>query len=249
MNDRFALFIRIAPAIVALPEQPSYTKSDLLVPAFRLQREGTVEVYYAPFDAINPAAQVILVGITPAFTQMERVYREARRALREGLSPGVALSEAKRIAAFSGSMRPTLTRWLDGIGLADALRLPGSDLLFGSQANLLYTTSAVRYPVFVNGENYNGRRPPLMKTTLLREYVFGSLAEDLSTAENALIIPLGKAVAEAVQALVAVGRLDSRRCLLKFPHPSGANAHGAAQYADARASMAMQVVEWFKSRR
>lgn len=35
-----------------------------------IDREGNLSVYYAPFEYVNPAARVVIVGITPGRTQM-----------------------------------------------------------------------------------------------------------------------------------------------------------------------------------
>lgn len=37
-----------------------------------LDRDGQVSIHYIPFDYVNPKAKVVLVGITPGFTQTVR---------------------------------------------------------------------------------------------------------------------------------------------------------------------------------
>jgi len=74
------LFDTFAPLIAALADRTPLLRSDLLVPEFRLDCQGPLEMYYVPFELINTQARVMLVGITPGWTQMERVRGRARRA-------------------------------------------------------------------------------------------------------------------------------------------------------------------------
>ena len=74
------LFETLAPYIRALPDQQRLQRSDLLTPEFRLYDNAHLAVFYAPFDYVNPAAQVMLIGITPGWAQ-------ARLSLR---TPGTA---------------------------------------------------------------------------------------------------------------------------------------------------------------
>ncbi|MGL5401631.1 MAG: hypothetical protein ACRDA1_14955 [Plesiomonas shigelloides] len=57
--------------IAALPDKPSYTRDDLLIPDFLLEKSGTLEIYYAPHNEYaNSQARVFIVGITPGFTSL-----------------------------------------------------------------------------------------------------------------------------------------------------------------------------------
>ncbi|HEX5912476.1 MAG TPA: hypothetical protein VFY54_05030, partial [Rubrobacter sp.] len=78
------LFERFADCIKALPQCDRYSQSVLQGDQFRLYASGSFAIYYAPLDYINPEAKVVLLGITPGWTQMESSYQEARRALLEG---------------------------------------------------------------------------------------------------------------------------------------------------------------------
>jgi hypothetical protein len=239
------LFNRFAPDIAALPGRDLLTVEDLLVPTFLLHSEAGLEIYYAPFDYVNEKAKVVLVGITPGWTQMEIGYRFARLGLLQGLPPGEVCAFAKRQAGFAGSMRKNLIDMLDGVHLPQALGIPTSARLFSDRPDLLHTTSAVRYPVFVGRKNYTGHKPGLLETPALRGYVREVLAGELGLAGAALIIPLGHSVSQALRALIEEGRLDQSRCLLGFPHPSGANGHRASQFAHAQSRLQATVREWF----
>lgn len=75
-------FERFRQAILALPvkgEAERYEKSDLLQPHFQLFSEAGLEVYYAPFHYLNEVARVVLLGLTPGWTQMEAAFRAARQ--------------------------------------------------------------------------------------------------------------------------------------------------------------------------
>ena len=146
--DEFAAIIR------TLPEKRLYEKQDLCTEQFKIYADSEIEVFYAPFDAVAESAKVAIVGITPGFQQMEIGFRFARSFLLEGHSGTEACVEAKRQASFAGQMRKNLVDMLDEIGLPGAHGLSSSGELFGSEANQLHTTSALRYPVFVQGENF-----------------------------------------------------------------------------------------------
>lgn len=243
MSELFGIF---ASYIAALPTRDILTKDDLLVSTFLLHKEKEIEIYYAPFDYVNEEAKIILMGITPGWTQMEIAYRCAQQGLQRGMDPSEICAYAKRQASFAGSMRKNLIEMLDGVELPKALGIASSALLFSEHRDLLHTTSAIRYPVFVGGRNYTGHKPHLLKTPVLRGYVREVLAEELKRTGSALIIPLGKSVSAALQMLIDEGLLISDRCLLEFPHPSGANGHRVRQYANRQAGFKSIVRAWFE---
>lgn len=241
------LFRRYEPVIRALPPGP-LGAADVLIPALRMDASGNLETYYAPFDAVNPQARVILLGITPGLTQMILALERARTLSVAGHTPEEILREAKRAAAFGGPMRRNLVRMLDGIGLHHALAIPSCDALFSAEyAYLAHTTSALRHPVFYRGNNYTGSQPPITREPLLRNRVLRDLATELEHVSSALIVPLGKSVSEAIGLLAAAGRVNLSRCLVGFPHPSGGNGHREREYAERRDELAAQVVNWFRS--
>ncbi len=63
-------------------------------------------------------------------------------------------------------------------------------------------------------------------------------------APAALVVPLGKAAGEAVAFLAVEGLVDPARCLLGFPHPSGANGWRARQYAAMRPILTSEITRW-----
>jgi hypothetical protein len=239
------LFHAFAPRIAALPDRAPLAREDLLVQDFLLWQEGALALYYAPFDYINERARVALVGIAPGWFQMELAHRTARDALRSGLPPERASELARVTASFSGAIRKNLVAMLDGMGLHTALGLPSSWDLFGERLGLLHTTAVVRYPLFVRGANWTGYTPDPLRHPLLRRFVLEGLAEELRRVPAALVVPLGKSVAESLSYLASIGATDAARCLPGLPHPSGANAHRHAQFAAARPALADRVRAWF----
>lgn len=194
-----------------------------------LAQEGDLRVCYAPFEYINPSARVVIVGITPGHTQMLNALREVRRQLDEGATEAVALKVAKATGAFSGAMRPNLTGLLDAVGIHKWLGISSCDKLFGTASDLVQTTSVLRNPVFLKGENYNGT-PIMTRNYFLQQQLITYFAEDIAALPNAVFVPLGDKVADALHFLSQKGLLDSERILDGLPHPSGANAERIAYF-------------------
>lgn len=239
---------RYRDLIGRLPVASSYSRDQILTDDFFLERAGNLEVFYAPFDHLNDDAEVVLVGVTPGWTQVEVSFVAARTAIAAGMHDEAVLREAKRVASFSGGLRRNLVSMLDQIGVAIALGLPSSAELFDSASGLLHPTSAIRYPVFKAGRNYTGSVPSITKSPLLIRYLNEILAPELGSVSHGLVIPLGRAVELALGHLIQAGRLDVERCLFGFPHPSGANAHRASQFAVNRSRLEAQVTAWFSGR-
>lgn len=226
--DNTSRFAHFAPAIQALAldriDQPSE------IPAsFQLCQDGPLTSHYIPFDYVNPSARLVLVGITPGFTQWKNAMREAQRQLAAGTSLNAAHLAAKRTGAFSGAMRPNLIALLDHIGLHRWLGLASCDALFGAASHLVQTTSILRHPVFVDGQNYNGT-PSMVRLPFLREQIEAHFAEEARTLDNAVFVPLGPKVSEGLDWLAKRGVIPADRILHGLPHPSGANAERIAYF-------------------
>lgn len=222
-------------------------KESVLVDEFLLYRQGHLTIYYAPFDHVNETARVVVLGVTPGWTQTKLAYETVRGAVADGTTHLAALEEVKRAAAFGGSMRRNLTQMLDGIGLAGELGIRSSDDLFAAEFDRLHATSAVRYPVFVDDRNYSGHRPRLLDEPVLRWCIENILARELSRVPEALVVPLGRAAESAAARLVELEVLAEERVLSGFPHPSGAFPGRLGQYEANRDSMAEAVRRWFAS--
>lgn len=89
---------------------------DVPLPAsLRMAGDGRFDVFYAPFDHVNPDARVVLVGITPGRVQALEAIGTARRCLLAGMSESEACERAKSAASFAGPMRSNLVLLLDHI--------------------------------------------------------------------------------------------------------------------------------------
>ena len=204
-------------------------------PEFLLGSDGRLNVYYAPLGgAVNHKARILLVGLTPGWTQTQIAFEACRQVLRHGGSDEEALTAAKGQASFAG-MRTRLCRWLDSLGVDLWLGIESTEELFATQRDLVQTTSLIRYPVFVgqDGRNYrgSGRRP--IKSALLWSIIESIFVPQLAELPGVLVVPMGVAVSGALREL----GVDPTRCLYGFPHPSGANGHGPRQFELERVQM------------
>jgi hypothetical protein len=226
--DNTTLFSRFAAAI-RTTDFASITNTADIPETFLLGRTDTLAAHYISFDTVNRAARVVLVGITPGFTQWKNAMKEAQRQLQAGASPEDAVLAAKNTGAFSGAMRPNLINLLDAIGLPRWLGISSCDTLFGAQASLVQTTSILRHPIFVNGDNYNGT-PNMIRTPFLQQQMLEHFARESAQLANPVYIPLGPKVNEGLRWLVSQGVLKADQILDGLPHPSGANAERIAYF-------------------
>lgn len=95
--------------------------------------------------------------------------------------------------------------------------------------HLLQTASVLPFPVFLNGDNYNGA-PDLVRTPLLRQFMLAHFLPMLSELPDAVLIPLGPVPTKALSWLVREGHVSGRRVLEGLPHPSGANGERIAYF-------------------
>ncbi|PJI47937.1 MAG: hypothetical protein CTR55_14275 [Pseudomonas sp.] len=189
-----------------------------------LSSEGNVQTFYAPFDYINTKARITICGITPGHQQAVNALSEARKQLRAGTSVEEARRKAKETASFSGPMRNNLIAMLDYIGIAKLLDIDSCARLFDTHTHLVHYTSALRYPVFINGANYSGS-PSMLNHSSMRQQVETHLAEEVEAlGNNCLYVPLGPKVAEALEYLQRKDLIKPEQILAGLPHPSGANA-------------------------
>lgn len=243
-GDELGRFREFAGRINKLPDRDRLEKADVLTSQFLLHRLNNLEIYYAPFDWVNTAAKVVVVGITPGWTQMEIAFREARRKLLESSDAVEICRTVKQQASFAGSMRKNLISMLDKLGLPAQLGIKSTEDLFGCARSLLHSTSAIRYPVFINRNNYTGSSPRILDSSLLRKFIESMLTDELRLVPRALVIPLGRCVSEVLEFLVSQKQVDGSRCLFGFPHPSGANGHRVAEFTHRFESLQQKLRRW-----
>lgn len=233
------------PFIMSLPEG-SLSKEQLFVKDLLIQEQNDLSIYYVPYEYVNEQAKVMIIGITPGFTQMQLAIRSARDDLIRGVPLDRVDYNAKKLASFAGSMRKNIIEMLNEIELPAAIELESSAPLFEERRDLLHTTSVIRYPVFHSGKNYTGHSPAILKSEMLYAYAESILLPELLAVKDALVIPLGKSVSEVVQAFVEKGWINKERCLFDMPHPSGANGHRKKQFEQSKLRLRQQVLKWFR---
>jgi hypothetical protein len=189
-----------------------------------------VRMAYAPFDHVNASAKLAIVGITPGRQQASNALKVAQRALRTGSTFAEAATEAKVFASFSGPMRANLVDLLDAAGIARWLGIDSTASLWNDRTDLVHFTSAIRYPVFVEGRDWNGSNPNALKSEEMQRWLLQYTGKELGSLPGALIVPLGGKVAEMLHYLAASGAIQRDQILAGLPHPSGANAERIAYF-------------------
>lgn len=188
-----------------------------------------IDIAYAPFDHVTQTAKIVVVGITPGRQQMANALQECRRQLRAGTARDAALAAAKVHASFSGPMRANLVAMLDDIGVAQLLDLDSTAALWGSASDLAHFTSALRYPVFVDGKNYSGA-PSMTRVPVLRSQLDTCLVAEMRQLPDALYVPLGPKVSEALEWAASRAGIPEAQVLSGLPHPSGASGERIAYF-------------------
>lgn len=200
-----------------------------------LSSEGNLQTFYAPFDHVNTEAKIAICGITPGLQQASRALEKARELLLQGSSIAEAKRAAKETASFAGPMRSNLINMLDHIGVHMFWGIDSSARLFDTHTQLVHYTSALRYPVFMDGKNYSGS-PPMLSRASLRHQVETHLAQEIQAlGPQCLIVPLGPKVTEVFQHLQAKGLVKPEQLLDGLPHPSGANAERISYFLGGKA--------------
>lgn len=224
-----------------LPIKAKYSRNDILINDFLVDKEKDIEIYYSPHNEyINSKAKVFIVGITPGFQQMSTAISAARRGFEISNNIKEIQYQCKEAARFSGSLRNNLISMLDELELNKYLKIDYCSQLFNEKDNLLHTVSLIPYAVFVKGKNYSGHTPKLIKCKFLMKYVNNNFVNELKQLDNLnsiLIIPLGTSVEEVLIKLVNDKIINEPQILKGFPHPSGANVNRLRQFSENKKNM------------
>lgn len=189
---------------------------------------GPLRVERAAFDHVEVGAKLVIVGITPGAQQRDLANAAHAHAIGQGRSNQDADRTAKFAASFGGAMRSNLVRLLDHVGASRSLGLASFAEAFDpALRGRVHFTSALRYPVFVNGANFNGQ-PDMLATPLLRSMIETLLVEEAQALPGAIWQPLGDKPLAALNHLVSLGVLKTSQIAPPLPHPSGANAERIA---------------------
>ena len=202
-------------------------KDSVISKTFLLSKEGNIEIYYAPFDYINPKAKIVIIGITPGLQQMIQSFQ----AIKDGKS----LREVKDLSSFKGSMRTTLVKLLDELKINKILKIQSCESLFNINNKYLHSTSLVKYPVFDKGKNYSGVN--ILKKKILLDFIEDNFLKELEVFQGSIIVPLGNSVSSTIDYLNTKHQLKLKCFLKGFPHPSGLNARKNIQFKENREVM------------
>lgn len=196
--------------------------------ALRMAGDGRFDVFYAPFDYLNPGAKIVIVGITPGQSQALTAINTAARLLRDGHEPEEIARTSKIAASFAGPIRTQLVSLLDHVGVHTKLGIRSTSELWGARADLAHFTSALRYPVLEKGKNYTGTG--ITRHPLLVEQIDTWFAAECRALPGALFVPLGSAAEAACDRMVQHGTLQEEHVLAGLPHPSPANMERIAYF-------------------
>ena len=202
-------------------------KSTISNNKFLVNKEGNIEIYYAPFDYVNSKAKIMIVGITPGLQQMLQSFQV--------INDGKSLKEVKDLCSFKGSMRTTLIKYMDELKINKKLKINSCESLFNLHSKYLHTTSLVKYPVFDKGRNYSGSN--ILKKEILLNFIEKNFLKELKIHQNSIIIPLGNTVSSTIGYLNEKYNLKLSCFLEGFPHPSGANARKNIQFKENKSRM------------
>ena len=202
-------------------------KKSIVCKNFLVNKDGNIEIYYAPFDYINSKAKIVIVGITPGLQQMTQSFQV--------IKDGKSLKEVKDLSSFKGSMRTTLIKYMDELKINKILKIKSCESLFNLDSKYLHTTSLVKYPIFDKGKNYSGAN--ILKKKMLLEFIEKNFLKELRMLQNSIIIPLGNTVSSTIDYLNTKHQLKLRCFLKGFPHPSGLNVRKNIQFKDNKKEM------------
>ena len=74
-------------AIMKLPIKDKYTKDEILTKNFLIEKQGNMEIFYAPHNEyLNSKAKIFIIGITPGFQEMSTAISTARKEFEKGTS-------------------------------------------------------------------------------------------------------------------------------------------------------------------
>jgi len=220
MFDRFAQQMKLTGA------------GGVEMPDFSLGREGRYELRYIPFEHVNRAARLVIVGITPGPTQMRLAYGKAQELLRAGLDREAILTEVKKTGSFGGpGMRPNLVRMLRHFRFGELLGIADVNSLWDTNAHLLHSTSVVPYAAFDNGKDFKGNFDQVLRSPLLRQCFLDHFVSSLTQMSgDALYVALGECPKAALDWCVSRGHLRHGQVLGAFCHPSTSGGSATTVY-------------------
>ena len=242
-----SLFSKYRDKIIDLKQ---VDQNSILTSHFLLEEDSDIKIYYAPHkEFVNEKAKVMIVGITPGWSQTQRAYQTAISMIKTQHTDEQVCFQCKVDSRFAGTMRSNLINMLDELKLYEIYNLTSCSELFASGCDLLHTTSVIKYPCFYKGKNYSGYTPAIKSKKIFEKYILNEFMSEVNIIEDLdLIIPLGAAVEKILMSDVQPYISCNCKILKGFPHPSGLNAHRKSQFDENYASM-MEMINELKINR
>jgi hypothetical protein len=191
-------------------------------PETSLARRGGDELFYTPFEHVNPNARLAMVGITPGPEQLKLAYRTVGSRLKVGQEDEEIRLEAKKQAAFGGpSMRPNLLKMMRHFGLAGILGIRDEEQLWGDEAGLFHATSVIPHAAFRNSKMFAGSFDDVLRSDVFREGFERDFVSSLRLmSDRTLYIGLGPTPLAALDWCAKRGLIRGNQVLGAFAHPS-----------------------------
>ncbi|HEM8494052.1 hypothetical protein [Burkholderia multivorans] len=201
-------------------------------PQFSLGKLGAYALRYTPFEYVNRGAKLVIVGITPGNTQLALSYGKAQELLRQGHPDDLIMREVKKVAAFGGpSMRPNLLKMLRHFQFDQLLSISDVESLWGSDADLLQSTSVVPHAAYKAGKMFAGSFDEVLASPLLSECFRDCFVPSVREMESdTLFVGLGPCPEAALDWCVHHGALQRKQVLGAFCHPSSAGGSTTRYY-------------------
>ncbi len=221
-------------AAQSLPSNPSKAT---IQETFCMAKTADLMEVYTPFEFVNKAARVAIVGITPGFTQVQNAILSLSNALKTGMADEKALQMAKQTGAFSGSLRKNLIDLLNSIGLDQYLGIADCAELFANRNDLIQSCSILKNGVFKfnkrkgTWENYNGT-PDIIKNDFLRNRVERFGKQTAQFPKGIIYIALGPVVSSAFEYLISQGVVDAKSVFSGLIHPAPGNNERIAAWLE-----------------
>jgi hypothetical protein len=222
-------FERMAPRIRAF-RCDEIPPPDLLISA----PDRNYKIYYLPFEHVNRAARIALVGITPGPDQLESAYAKCAVLLQKGLPREEILEQIKVAAGFAGQMRAQLIKMLDYLDLPKRLNIERSDSLWRENSFLVHSTSILRNATFKRDKRFNGPFAEILSSQVLLDCFLSGFARELKGLDETAFIALGPTPRDALRwcAEAKQGYIQRKQILGCFPHPSGSNRGDVAYFLE-----------------
>lgn len=235
----------------ALSIVESNTCRSVVIDAMKTRSEGCLSICDFPFTQSFLTADIILVGLTPGYSQLIqsielfRSYAEEKSIKHSARSiPKTStINEIQSQIYFSGQMRVNMFKMLAILGISSINTdrpswVAETKLLETSEFLKIGYTSLFKGAVFWKDKNYTGYNPKISTSNLLMEEKSNTIKElSTYTNQNVLIVPMGRVVENYLNSELSLCR-DSKKILLNgFPHPSSANGHRVTQFNNNKESL------------